>query len=393
MAQGDPRTLHVSGAGPAGLAAALTAARAGLRVTVHEQADRVGSRFHGDFQGLESWTTRGDVLDELASIGILLDCEHTPVKELVCFEPGGREYALRSVPPLFYLVRRGSEDGSLDVGLLRQAVAAGVEVRWQEPLRKLPQGGVVAQGPRGADVVAAGWVFDTELVDGAFMLLGERFAPGGYAYLLIHRGRGTLAVCLFADFHRDHEYLERSVDFFARRVGVRMSNARRFGGAGSFRLPDSALHGGLLFAGEAAGFQDPLWGFGLRYALLSGHLAAQAWATGLPGEYDKRWRRRFAGQIRAGVVNRFLYARFGDPGLRLFARRIARAQEPRDWLRRKYAPSWWKDMLSPFVRNAVVRRPDPAECPLEGCDCTRCRCMRGMPETPRPEAAVWGSGR
>ena len=63
-------TIHISSAGPAGLAAAITAARAGQPVVVYEQRQDVGGRFHDDFQGLENWTTDGDVLEELASFGI-----------------------------------------------------------------------------------------------------------------------------------------------------------------------------------------------------------------------------------------------------------------------------------------------------------------------------------
>jgi len=65
-----PRRLEVVGAGPAGLAAAITAARAELSVVVHESAPSVGSRFHGDFQGLENWTREVDVLEELTALGI-----------------------------------------------------------------------------------------------------------------------------------------------------------------------------------------------------------------------------------------------------------------------------------------------------------------------------------
>jgi flavin-dependent dehydrogenase len=41
-------------AGPAGLAAALTLARAGVLTVVHEIRHDVGARFHGDFQGIEN---------------------------------------------------------------------------------------------------------------------------------------------------------------------------------------------------------------------------------------------------------------------------------------------------------------------------------------------------
>jgi phytoene dehydrogenase-like protein len=45
----------VVGAGPAGLVAAITLARAGRPVRVLERRARVGGRFAGDFQGLAGW--------------------------------------------------------------------------------------------------------------------------------------------------------------------------------------------------------------------------------------------------------------------------------------------------------------------------------------------------
>ncbi len=66
----DKPVIEISGAGPAGLAAALTVTAAGQRARVYERRSDVGGRFHGDFQGLENWTTDIDVLEELASLGI-----------------------------------------------------------------------------------------------------------------------------------------------------------------------------------------------------------------------------------------------------------------------------------------------------------------------------------
>lgn len=47
-------------------------------------------------------------------------------------------------------------------------------------------------------MIAAGHVFDTGMPDGAWLAPGPEVAPGGYAYLLVHVGRGTVASCRYA---------------------------------------------------------------------------------------------------------------------------------------------------------------------------------------------------
>lgn len=383
--------VEIVGAGPAGLAAAITAARRGAKSIVYERAERPGSRFQGDFQGLENWTTRRDVLTELNDIGIVAGFEHVPVRELVVWVKGGHEYRLRSEQPLFYLVRRGDAQGTLDTGLVRQAETEGVEIRWGERVAHLPEGGIVADGPRRADAVAVGYVFATDQPDGCYAALAEELAPGGYAYLLMHGGRGTLATCLFRDFHREAEYLGRTRAFFEDRLCFRLGEAERFGGVGNAGLPATALRGKLLLTGEAAGFQDALWGFGMRYAALSGHLAARAWIAGSPALYDRLWRDRFAGAIRVGVVNRFLYERSGEVGYRALTRRLAHAPDVREWMRRQYAPRGWKRALYPLAGRSMRRAAEARTvCGDEGCDCTWCRCTRqllagGRVDEPRGE--------
>ncbi len=365
--------IEISGAGPAGLSAALAAAHAGRAVRVHERRDEVGRRFHGDFQGLENWTTEGDVLDELAGMGIEPAFDHTPFYEVNVFSPGRRCYRFRSPRPLFYLVRRGGEPGCLDVSLKRQALAAGVELCFSDTVRRLPAGGIVTQGPRRADAIASGYLFDCDLADGAWAAISDRLAPKGYAYLLVCGGRATLATCLFDDFHRERRYLERSVEFFSRELGMRMRNPRRFGGSGNFYLPRSARKGNILYAGESAGFQDPLFGFGIRWALISGCEAGRALADDDPGRYERVWKRRLRAFHQAAVTNRWFYERMGDRGYAAALARLARAADVREAMRRAYAPRLWKRI---WYRLLASRRYPALPGAREHCDCTWCRCDR-----------------
>ena len=347
------RPVEILGAGPAGLSAALTAARAGRPVTLYERRSEVGSRFHGDLQGLENWTTPVDVLEELGAIGIQPTFDCAPISEGVFYDAAGRERVVRSGRPAFYLVRRGSADGTLDQSLKAQALSAGVSIRFREAPADFPNGVIRTPGPGRCDALDVGYVFDTEMADGVFAALSERLAPKGYAYLLISRGWGTVAVCLFDDYANAREYRERARDFFERRVGLTMRNPRAFGGTGNVLATPLTHCGNALYAGEAAGLQDALWGFGMRYALLSGHLAASAFVARTPRQYERSFRRRFAGFLRASVVNRFFYERLGDSGYARLLERIARAADAREWLRRFYAPRLWKTLWFPIARASV----------------------------------------
>ena len=367
--------VQISGGGPSGLAAALAISKAGGRAVVHEHNADVGGRFHGDFQGLENWTVKEDVIEELGRLGIEAKFEHTPYREFTVFGPDGHEFAYRSPQPLFYLVRRGPLPGTLDASLRDQAVANGAEIRFNDPIQRLTKGGIVAQGPRGSDAIAVGHVFDTDSADGAFGALSDELAPKGYSYLLIHQGRGTVASCLFEDYHNEKKYLARTVEFFGRTTGVRMTNAKEFGGTGNFLAPRTARKGRLLYAGESAGFQDALWGFGMRYAMLSGSLAGQCFLEGRHEEYDRRWQERFGGGLRASIVNRYLFEKLGNAGYAALLADVQKYADGRDWLRDHYAENWWKSLLFPVARRAVRTSRKEAGCPKKGCDCTWCRCQ------------------
>jgi flavin-dependent dehydrogenase len=346
----NEQPIEIAGAGPAGLAAAITVARSGRQAVVYERHADVAGRFHGDFQGIENYSTSRDALEELQAAGIEPDFRITPFREAVLYDDGGREWRYRSTAPLFYMIRRGTQEGMLDAVLKAQALAVGVNIHFNHSFLydrpdRLDRPVIRATGPRGSFAIVVGYIFKTDLPDLVLGALSDRLAPKGYAYLVTSGGAGTVASCLFTDLANYRRYLDETVAFFTHRTGMVMREPLRFGGTGTVRAERTATCGNMLLAGEAAGFQDALWGFGLRFAMLSGHFAARATLEGNLRKYDSAWQTRLGGYIRTSFVNRYFFERLGNPGYNAFLTRLGAAEDAREWLRGHYAPSGWKELL------------------------------------------------
>ena len=76
------RPVRIAGAGPAGLSAAITLARAGFPVEVHERGPRPGCRHHFDYQAIENWSSNEDALERIDRLGLDLDLPSYPIHEL-----------------------------------------------------------------------------------------------------------------------------------------------------------------------------------------------------------------------------------------------------------------------------------------------------------------------
>ena len=231
---------------------------------------------------------------------------------------------------------------------------------------------MLAGGPRTADAIAVGYLFDTDMPDGNWLALDNWLAPLGYAYLLVHGGRGTVASCMFTAFKKQNEHLERTVAYFEQKAGLAMRNQRRFGGFANFRLPRTATQGGHPVVGEHAGFQDALAGFGMRYALRSGLLAARSVIDSTA--YSSLWQRELLPLLRTGAVNRFLFNLVGEPGWQFAIRKLSR-RDTRLVLTRFYQPSLWSRILFPI---AALRYRSPLRdrsCDHIDCHCVWCECQ------------------
>ncbi len=369
----NPNTdsVHIAGAGPAGLAAAITLAHAGRQVVVHEMHSEVGHRFQKDFQGLENWSTKGNALSFLNDIGIDINFTAKPCHTGTAYDAWDTQYDIKSDHPLFYLIERGPGPNSLDTGLLKQAQALGVEVRFKDKLTTIEGVGILAAGPKAPDAIAVGYHFETDMPDGYWVICDENLAPGGYAYLLIMDGHGTIKTCMFTGFKQEKTYVKRTVEAFERLVGLEMKNPVSHGGAGNFRIPDSAYSGLNPLVGEQAGFQDTLWGFGIRLAISSGVLAAQSLLNN--ENYDDLWHQQLRPQMQTSVVNRALYNLVGNHSYKWLLRRTTNKPDVRHALFKLYRPSLIKRCLLPIANLRYNSRRKDKACNHVDCHCVWCR--------------------
>ena len=319
---------------------------------------------------MENWSVEEDVIDEIRGLGVVADMPLKPVFSGAAYEASGRAYEVSDGRPLFYLVRRGSDEGTLDAALLRAAREAGAEIRFGDEVERVPDRAIVATGPRRADAIASGYTFRTQMKDASHVSFDDRLAPWGYAYLLVRDGLGTLAICMFRDFNTHAKHLQRTVDYFRERAGLEMIEPRAFGGYGMLSRLTRVERGARLYVGERAGLQDALAGFGLRYAMVSGALAAQSILCG--NSYEAQLRRRLQQIHRAGIVNRMVYQAAGANARLLMLTRLSKGPA-RAGLRRLYGGSLLHAVLFPYAAMRFASRLHHPACRHIDCDCPWCR--------------------
>lgn len=364
--------IHIIGAGPAGLTAAITLARAGLNPVVFEQAHDVGTRFTGDFQGLENWSGEPDVIEFIASLGIEVEFLHAPYKEGVFFGPDQKEYPVRTHRNWFYLVERGRREASLDQSLKRQALQAGAEIRFGHKIEQASaETVIVATGPRAADAIARGVVFNTTHPDGCYGFLDDRIAPRAYAYLLVHGGKATFATCLMDDFRNAQMYFERALETLRQTINPEIRDPHVFGGYINFGVHPSWIRNDRFYdVGERAGFQDALWGFGLRYAVHSGYLAAQAIIKN--ENYDNLCKEQILPALQTSLANRLLYSQLGNHGYTWVLERIS-GLDVMDALYEHHKPTRAKKVLYELAKRRIHPHLREASCSDDQCSCIWCK--------------------
>ena len=356
MCVGDE--VHVLGAGLSGLAAAIILARSGKDVHVHEIREDSGARFEGDFQGIENWTSDSDFFDEMDEWGL----DHNEFKSdsfdvIDLIHPDDEITNPRTDGVAFRVVERGTADHTIDQGFKRMALAAGVNIHYKTK-KSAEQCDIVAAGPKESSAVAFGEIFETDHRNIVAFQLNDKLAPGAYSYMIIIDGVGLICTCLWRKQRGSGRFLNETISWYEQNYVLNRRPIKRVGGKGDFGLPRKYVHEGRFYVGEAGGLQDFMWGFGMRYAITSGVLAAKA----LLGEcdYEREVRKRLVPLVEASAINRFLMNRVGNRGFKMVAnywmrdqRRCGDGLRFMSWL---YKPGIIRRGLWPVVRQGMLRK-------------------------------------
>jgi flavin-dependent dehydrogenase len=350
----DSRALRIAGAGPSGLAAAIVLARAGRSVDVHEAKSDVGTRFIGDLQIIEGSSEREPVPDFLERIGIERNFYFRPADWATFYDARDTVRVIRSAQPYGWFIRRGAEESTLDRGLLAQARALGVNVIFNSRLAP-DEADIVATGPASPDGLAREMTWHTDDTERIDVFFNHHLSPGGYSYMFILDGIATFGCAIVAGFKKIDEYFDHSLAAAQRLHAFTIPAETRSGYSYmNFHLKRHATKGGARYVGEAAGFQDYLFGLGIRYALTSGWLAARSILE--RRDFDGLWNAELGPKQETSLVNRFLYEAGGNTGLSMFVRQAARAKDFRGYLSGWHERRWWKRLLSPIVRRVWHHR-------------------------------------
>lgn len=351
------KDIKILGGGLSGLSAAINLAKAGYNVDVFEKRSDCGKRFHGDLEGLENWSSTVDVMHELRSMNIKINFDCNPFKTISITD--GNEILKGTVKdPLFYIVRRGAVENSIDQGLKNQALDLGVNIHFNSKVSKEDMD-IISIGPSENKYIGfvRGIGFETESDDMAVLLLNKEASTGGYSYLLVSNGHGCIcSVNVIVYSNQANKYFKKTYDIFTKLVDIDIKNKKNVGGIGCFLLKPRYVENGKIYTGEAAGYQDLLWGFGMRYAMVSGYLAALSIKENK--NYKKLIKKNFSDKLKTSVVNRFLTEKGGDY-VYTYVFNEAKNNPPEKWtdmLYERFNPSLQSRVLYPFAKWYLSKR-------------------------------------
>ncbi len=323
--------ILIVGGGPAGLAAAETAAKLGMRALVLERQNEIGYPVH---------TSGGSWISDMRALGIPEHLYH-PIQKVYFVSP-------RREVPLYYeqAVCCVIDVRGVYQHLAGRAVSVGASIRVRHTVEQTlieddSVRGVTAKTHLGERItVTAPVTIDASGVarhigvrtgmgqafrrygfgaeydlyaphypqDELYLIMGSRYAPRGYAWAF-PRGNGRVRLgvgVLHPDCEDDARvYLDRvmhELPQFASKFKDASPLEYHTGLFPSEGPVECFSRAGLLLAGDAGGHGSTLVGEGIRFAIYSGQIAGQVAAEAVRagdvsaqflGRFDRQWRARF----------------------------------------------------------------------------------------------------
>ena len=346
--------IRIAGAGISGLTAAIHLAGNGLPVKIYEKGGDVAGRFKGEWQAFENWSTEEDVLSFLERIGVSPDFYHQPFYKVEVIDDLGRKQTIRSdYRAGFYVIRRGKAPDSIDQHLKNKALKLGVEIEFEHAAED-DEVRILAKGPRHVRSVARGITAEVDHENLIAGFLDNRLASKSYVYMIIADNQMTLATTLFDHLDRNKDFFDRTLIKVKKIYGIEPENILPLSGYIDFSPEYNYRQTGRLAVGENAGFQDFLFGFGMRFALLSGFLAARSIIEGI--DYDFLIKREMEKSLHSSLVNRYLFEKLGNRGYRVLIRKMAKSDDIFRFMNNWYGWRRYKGVILPLAKRWLRKK-------------------------------------
>jgi len=312
--------VRIAGAGISGLTAAINLANNGYDVVVYEKK----KSFTGNnICAVRNYDLPKDALKEFRECGVDLEPQ-SKVRKVVKSSPNcsTKEYSKKTI---FYIFERGSSKNSIENQLYRQAKSLGVKIFMGKPVNE-KKVDIVATGNTRVDIYAYGHTYKNLDVpqDTTYIIYDNLYAPNGYIYVLT-ANRRTVIVSVAFD-RKKFEYLHVNFSIFLRKnefirnlIG-RREPVGRITGSGNYDIVSTAKDRGRYYIGERGFFMDASKGFGIRYAIITGHLVAESIVNNF--DYDKLWKHSFKEEMKRNFKRRILLRTFTNKDYDLMLRRM-----------------------------------------------------------------------
>jgi len=280
------RDVSIYGAGLSGLTAAINLARQGYTVTVHEKEEQIGGSLHCQ---PSVHMTPIDLHKMHQYIGIDVEPCFTELEEFK-----GHIYSkiVTFNTKHLYVVERGSRSSSIENYLYRLAIEHGVIFKFSSPLTA-----------ESLDIMPENSIIATGGYSNAFTLLKLRHVA--YKHYDAHQKTNGKQICLafFDAYTKGYGYVSSKNNILSVQVGFTMdsseSNLEKFKNHLKKteniefnkwnKVIDNFARTTCLFtrlhkktfilAGALSGFIDPIFGFGVNGAMVSGKIASKAFTS------------------------------------------------------------------------------------------------------------------
>lgn len=294
----------IKGGGPAGLSASIYLLKNGYKCKLIEKKTYPEKMANRGFQVLENYTKKEDSLNLFEQLDVK-DFFYFPINKAVFWDLKYNFYNFFSKENFGYLIRRGYEEGSIDMALLKKTKELGIEII-NEDLKP----DIISTGPCQPDGIGQERHFKTDDSLRIWVLMDSKKIPGGYAYLFTFNGKGTFGCAITYNFKKIKEISNFCFRFFQKIEDFKVEDLKIYHSYINFYIPETYEKDGILYAGEAGGMQDFFLGLGIRIAMESGIIAARSLIENF--SYSDKIKELFYENFKRTFVLRIFYEKFPD---------------------------------------------------------------------------------